>query len=67
MIDLTFHVETEDEAKTYIDGPRWRGLVQGFDNYLRSEAKYKDDAAARTLREELFLRIQEAGLCLWEE
>ena len=66
MITLTFHAETEDDARTYIDALKWRGLVQEFDNYLRGQAKYQSNEGAAKVRDTLHYCIREEGLRLWE-
>jgi hypothetical protein len=53
-----------EEIEDSMNGQRWKHLVDEFDQYLRSEYKYKDNEAAYEIRERLREMINEENLNL---
>ena len=54
----------KEELLAAVQGSDWKSLVNEFDQYLRSECKYKDNEAACDIREHLWEMIKDNNLTL---
>jgi hypothetical protein len=66
-VTLTFDLpEEREEFMDAMDGWRWHGLVQDFDEHIRLQIKHRDKEKLQEARDELWRHINEAGLSLWD-